>query len=347
MNEILRFLANEEGCFSDAHVEQGRPLRLRKPTGWEDAKFGKIEDHDMETFLQSLDKGWEAKMRKGQPVSVTIDLKLRNIGDMRYRCFAYTIDGGTRVAASMRPIRRAPDSMSNLGLPPIVHTYAKAPKGLLLISGPTGSGKTTTIMAILSNILKARPVHVVTIEDPIEYVLDQGQGITSQREVGVDTQSYAAGLKEALRQRPDVIMVGEIRDQDTASTALRAAESGHFVVATMHSRSAIGAIQKLREMSETDGSTIGYSLIGVLAQVLVPSKDKSRLILASELLHCQDREIITKIGEQKWPAIEDAIKRGDKGCLSMGQSLTSLVRSGQIERDTALAAAYDPLSLPG
>ena len=347
MNEILRYLAaaSEKHTFSDAHIEQDRPLKLRLPGGWDESDYGLVTQDDLRTFLEAIDPAWKPKLNKGMSLSKTIDLADMKMADIRYRCFAYTIDGGNRVAASMRPIRRMPISLEKLGLPPLALTFAKSPKGLLLVTGPTGSGKTTTIMALLTKILSTRRVHAVTIEDPIEYILSEGEGITSQREVGIDTVSFAEGLKEAVRQRPDVIMVGEIRDHDTAATALRAAESGHFVVATMHARSAVGALQKLKDMAAADSSAIGYALIGVLAQTLVPAKDGSALVLGCELLNCLEREVQGKVIEQKWSALEDMLKRGEKGCVSLNKSLSELIKRNIISREDALTAAYDPATI--
>lgn len=348
MNEILRFLGEavtNHPC-SDIHIEQGRGIKLRMPGGWQESSFGEVDEDLLSAFLQSVDKHWRNVFSQGRPISVTLDLDLKGLPNLRYRCFAYTIDCGRRIAASLRPIQPVPLPLEKLGLPPLAMTFANAPKGLLLVTGPTGSGKTTTIMAMLAKILAHRPAHVVTIEDPIEFLLPHGEGIATQREVGIDTESFASGLKEALRQRPDVVMVGEIRDQDTAMTALRAAESGHFVVATMHARSAVGAVQKLRLMAEADAVILGNALCGVLAQTLLPTRDRQSLVLASELVYCAQREVQAAIREEKWSALEDMLKRGDKGhCVGLNNQLNALVRNNVVSREEAVTAAYDPAGL--
>lgn len=349
MNEILRFLASvpSSHAFSDVHIEQGLPIKLRLPTGWADADFGPVDEIHLRTFLQSIDEHWRTKINNRIPVMLTVDLDKFKLGSMRYRCSVYTIDGDQKVAASLRPIGRIPMTLDKIGLPPIVQTYVRAPKGLLLVTGPTGAGKTTTIMALLAKILSERPVHVLTLEDPIEYSLSPDRGIVSQREVGLDTESFAAGLKDALRQRPDIIMVGELRDRDTAITALRAAESGHFVVATMHARSSIGAVRKLAELAETDAVSISYSLVGVIAQTLLPSTDVTKSILASEILHCADKEVPKLLAEANWTAISNLLRNGEKGCSSLNKSLATLVAGHQASREHALVASYDATGLHG
>lgn len=349
MNEILRFLASvtHKQEFSDAHVEQGRPLRLRLPTGWVDAGFGVVEDEHMLPFLASVDKFWKQRLKSGATLNVSFDLADAQIApDLsgRFRCCVYNIDGGRRIAASLRRIHSAPIPLEKVGVPPIVASFASAPRGMLLVTGPTGSGKTTTLMSLLSRILSVRPAHIVTIEDPIEYLLHPGEGIVSQREVGIDTPSFAEGLRDALRQRPDVIMVGEIRDRETADTAMRAAESGHFVLATVHARSAVGALQKMQTLVP-DEEFLGASIVGVLAQSLLPTISGDRSVLAAEMVHLHDPDLQAKACQRNWEAIEDVLKRGDKGCVSLNTSLANLVKRGEVAKEAAIAATYDTQGL--
>lgn len=346
MNEILRFLsANKDKTYSDVHIEQGKPMRFRTPNGWEDAGFGIVSDEHLVGFLGKVDNFWKHALQKKETMNVSLDLaNVERDTFGRFRCCVYTIDSGRRIAASLRRIHPEPMSLEETGVPALVTSFVNAPKGMLLVTGPTGSGKTTTIMSLLSRILSRRNVHVVTIEDPVEYVLAPGAGIVSQREVKIDTLSFSDGLKDALRQRPDVIMVGEVRDPETAVTALRAAESGHFVVATVHARSAIGALQKMQTLAGED-AYVGSSIVGVLAQVLLPAMDGSQFVMAPEFIHLNDPDIQAKVNQCKWDGVEEILKRGDKGCISQGASLANLIRRGAIKKEDALLAAYDVQNL--
>lgn len=349
MNEIFRFLASaaQKQEFSDAHIEQGRLLRLRIPSGWVDAGFGVVEDEHLKPFLQSVDKFWNQRLKSGATLNVSFDLADAQLGPElsgRFRCCVYNVDSGRRIAASLRRIKDSPLPLEQVGTPPIVASFASAPRGMLLVTGPTGSGKTTTLMSLLARILSMRPVHVVTIEDPVEYLLPPGDGIVSQREVGVDTPSFAEGLRDALRQRPDVIMVGEIRDRETADTAMRAAESGHFVMATVHARSAVGALQKMQALVP-DEDFLGSSIVGVLAQSLLPTTSGDRFVLAAEMVHLHDPDLQTKVNQRNWDAIEDVLKRGDKGCVALNTALANLVRRGDVSKEAALVATYDTQGL--
>lgn len=345
MNEIFRFLSKVAATreFSDAHVEQSRPVRLRTPAGWVDAGFGVVTEEHLSSFLQAIDNYWRQKLKNGATLNVSLDLAESHVGQEyrgRFRCCVYNIDGGRRIAASLRRIHAAPIPLERVGAPAIVASFASVPRGMFLVTGPTGSGKTTTIMSLLARILEKRAAHIVTIEDPVEYVLPAGLGIVSQREVGIDTPNFAAGLRDALRQRPDVIMVGEIRDHETADTAMRAAESGHFVVATLHARSAVGALQKMQSLvGDEDG--LGGSIVGVLAQSLVPSANGDKFVLAAEMIPLNDPDLQSRVSQRKWQSVDEALRRGERGCVALNTTLANLVRRGDIAKEHALMATYD------
>lgn len=346
MNEFIRFLSEYHSAheFSDAHLEQGKILRVRAPGGWIDPGFGVVGEERLIAFLNSLDPQWKAKLKAAHSINLAVTLGTANKPLGRYRCAVYTIDGERRVAMSIRKIKEQAVTISELGLPPAVLAYTTTPRGLLLVTGTTGSGKTTTIMSILQCILEKRSAHVSTIEDPIEYILNPVDGIVSQREIGIDVESYANGVRDALRQRPDAIMIGEVRDAETASIAVQAGESGHFVPATVHARSAIGAIQKMRRMLAEDGH-LAYTLSGVLAQALVPSVTGDTFILASEYINLSVPEVQTKVQKAQWGELEEYIKRGDGGCLWLNTSLANLVRRNVVTKESALMATYDRTGL--
>lgn len=346
MNEFIRFLAgyHTDHEFSDAHLEQGKILRVRAPGGWIDPGFGMVGEERLIAFLNSLEPQWKSKLKTAHSINLAVSVGTAEKPLGRYRCSVYTIDGERRVAISIRKIKEQVFAIERLGLPPAVLAYTTTPRGLLLVTGATGSGKTTTIMSLLQCILEKRNAHVSTIEDPIEYILDSHEGIVSQREIGIDVDSYANGVRDALRQRPDVIMIGEVRDAETATIAVQAGESGHFVPATVHARSAIGAIQKMRRMLTEDGH-LAYTLSGVLAQALVPSKQGSNFILASEYINLGVPEVQMKVQKAQWGELEEYIKRGEGGCLWLNASLANLVKQDSISKESALMATYDRVGL--
>src|SRR4051794_15986956 len=193
----------------------------------------------------------------------------------RFRCSAFRQRGGTSYI--FRTIPEAPD-FDELGLPEVALTWTGAPQGLVIVTGPTGSGKSTTSAAMIRRINDGRSCHIVTVEDPIEFIHHDAKALVSQREIGPDAPSFTRALKAALRQDPDVILVGEIRDEDTALTALRAAETGHLVFATLHTSGAADTIARLMELFAGRGTNLGRqmlasSLIGIISQRLVRGVD--------------------------------------------------------------------------
>src|SRR5205814_8152647 len=177
--------------------------------------------------------------------------------------------------------------------------WTAAPQGLVIVTGPTGSGKSTTSAALLRRINEDRACHIVTVEDPIEFIHHDARSLVSQREIGADAPSFARALKAALRQDPDVILIGEIRDEDTAMTALRAAETGHLVFATLHTIGAVDTIARLMELFAGRGSTLGRqmlaaSLIGIISQRLIPGVDGRRRLNAEVMVNSAcTRECLT------------------------------------------------------
>jgi twitching motility protein PilT len=270
----------------------------------------------------------------------------------RLRCHVYRSSGGRKVVISIRRLPLEPISLDKLGLPAYVKTVLEGTRGIVLVTGPTGSGKTTTIASLLDHINRTRNSHIVTIEQPIEYYIEGRQSIVSQREVPTDTASFSAGLREALRQKPDVIMVGEVRDLDTADTVLQAGESGHLVFATMHTSSAISTLTRLlsffpHEQRERHANSLANSLVGVICQSLVPSEDGQDLVLASELLFNNTQQVSKLlIDPSKLHFIGDFIRRKeDNMSRSLNEHLSSLVSRNAITARDALRATYNRIEL--
>jgi twitching motility protein PilT len=261
----------------------------------------------------------------------------------RFRCSAFRQRGGTSFI--FRTIPEAPD-FDELGLPEIVLTWTAAPQGLVIVTGPTGSGKSTTSAALLRRINEGRSCHIVTVEDPIEFIHHDARALVSQREIGPDAPSFTRALKAALRQDPDVILVGEIRDEDTALTALRAAETGHLVFATLHTSGAADTIARLMELFAGRGSTLGRqmlasSLIGIISQRLIRGIDGRRRLNAEVMVNtARMRECLTDGGDSS--ELLQIIAEGDYyGMQTFDQSLLDLVARGEVMVAEATAMAIN------
>src|SRR4051794_21266798 len=262
----------------------------------------------------------------------------------RFRATAFRQRGGTSYI--FRTIPDAPD-FDELGLPEVVLTWTGAPQGLVIITGPTGSGKSTTSAAMLRRINEGRSCHIVTVEDPIEFVHHDAKALVSQREIGADAPSFGRALKAALRQDPDVILIGEIRDEDTAMTALRAAETGHLVFATLHTRGAADTIARLMELFAGRGTGLGRqmlaaSMVGIISQRLIRGKDGRRRLNAEVLVNtARMRECLTDGAESS--EIQQIMAEGDYyGMQTFDQSLLDLVAREEVMAAEATAMAINP-----
>jgi twitching motility protein PilT len=262
----------------------------------------------------------------------------------RFRCSAFRQRGG--ISYIFRTIPEAPD-FDELGLPEVVLTWTGAPQGLVVITGPTGSGKSTTSAALLRRINEGRSCHIVTVEDPIEFIHHDARALVSQREIGPDAPSFTRALKAALRQDPDVILIGEIRDEDTALTALRAAETGHLVFATLHTSGAADTIGRLMELFAGRGTTLGRqmlaaSLIGVISQRLIRGIDGRRRLNAEVLVNtARMRQCLTDGADSS--ELLQIIAEGDYyGMQTFDQSLLDLVAHGEVLAAEANAMAINP-----
>jgi twitching motility protein PilT len=234
-----------------------------------------------------------------------------------------------------------------LGLPAVVKTFADVPRGLILVTGPTGSGKSTTLATLVDIENRTRQCHIVTIEDPIEFVHNSKVALVNQREVGNDTDSFGTALTSAMRQDPDVILVGEMRDLDTISTAITAAETGHLVYATLHTQDAAQTVDRIIDVFPGEQQAqvriqIANSLVGVVTQQLVPTVDGRGRAVASEVM-LANNAIRALIRDGKVHQIHNAMMSGRKaGMQSMDDSLAELVRRGQVSKEQAARRAQNP-----
>jgi len=254
------------------------------------------------------------------------------------------------VTAALRPIPEEIPQWDELGLPDYVNTIAEARQGLVLVTGPTGHGKTTTQATIIDLINENRAAHIITVEDPIEYVHFHRRSIVDQREVGVDTHSFMDALKYVLRQDPDVILIGEMRDLDTIQAALRAAETGHLVLATLHTNDAVQTVDRIIDVFPGDQQQqvrfqLSMVLLAILSQRLLPRADDEGRVLAVELL-LNTTAIANMIREGKTHQIIGTMETATKaGMITIDKSLKDLYTEGLITYDEAIAHMRNPKEL--
>lgn len=335
-SEIMS-LADSGQEFTDIHIEQDSPVMLRGPSGWIDAAtIAPASRDDLAGILDKIEPGWS------EIITMRSINRPYKLSQWRLRVNAFMSAGGDKISMSVRKMSLNPMTLEETGLPPHVRLMVEQPRGIILVGGSTGSGKSTTMAAMIDMINATRNAHIITIEDPVEYVYNRKKSIISQREVGVDVVSYFEGIKDAMRQRPDVIMVAEVRDRDSASAALLAAESGHLVLASLHANNAVGTIQKLLSFFPSDEreskvSALSNTLVGVIAQILLPTADKAGFALAAELLFNHNGQVSKFIGDvEKLNAAVD--RKEDKISRSMQDVLMDLVSRSVVSKADAMKA---------
>ncbi len=286
------------------------------------------------------------------------DVKVKKFLETQEVDFAYEWEG-TRlrgnaffqkgvVSIVMRLIPKI-SSLSELNLPPILETFTEKKQGFFLVVGPVGQGKSTTLAALISIINERRREHIVTIEDPIEFVYKKDKSIIDQREVGLDTHTFEAGLKSAFRQDVDVILIGEMRNHETIGTAVTAAETGHLVFSTLHTNSAAQTIDRIVDAFPGDQqdqirTQLAGSLLGIFSQRLIP-RISGGLVPAYELL-INNSAVANLIRERRTTEINMVIETGSaQGMIDMNRSLVDLVRRGEITVESAFTYASDPRAL--
>ena len=274
----------------------------------------------------------------------SVDFSYAHTEKARFRVNGYTVQGS--VAIAMRLIPHEIRSFESLNLPPILEVFSQRSQGFFLVVGPVGQGKSTTLATILDRINETRAEHIVTIEDPIEYIFDQKKSLIHQREVHIDTPNFAAALKSAFREDVNVIMVGEMRDQETISSAVTAAETGHLVLSTLHTNNAAQTIDRIIDMfppnqQEQVRVQLAGSLAGIFSQRLIPRISGGQLP-AYELL-INNSAISNLIREGRTHEITTVIQTSSQeGMIDMDRSLAELVRRGEVTIEHAYERANDP-----
>ncbi len=326
---------------SDLHITAGAPptVRVRGRLVPMDGYPVLTPNETREIVYSILSEGQRQKFENNWQ----LDFAYQIPGRARFRVNAYMQRSAVGAARRLIPFDVVP--LETLGLPPVVAEFANKPRGLVLVTGPTGSGKSTTLASLIDVINANREEHIMTVEDPIEFLHQHKKCIVNQRELGSDATSFAAALKAALRQDPDVILVGEMRDIETIGTAITAAETGHLVFATLHTQDTPQTIDRIIDVfpAEQQGqirAMLSVALQGIMTQMLLPTADGAGRCVAAEIL-VPTPAVRNLIRESKTHQIYSVLQTGaSHGMQTMDASLAQLVRAGKVNRQLAESRAH-------
>lgn len=343
MHSLLDLVVQRKA--SDLHLIVGTPPMIRIDGALAPVPNEPILTPDVVGLL--LKDALNTEQLERLTVNKEIDYSLPYSNDARFRVNAYTQKGS--LAASFRLIPAEIPPLDTLGLPPILHNFVKYRQGLILVTGPTGHGKSTSLASIIEEINATRASHIITIEDPIEFTFRPKKSIISQREMGNDTHSWSVALRSALREDPDVVLVGEMRDYETISSALTIAETGHLVFATLHTNSAAQTVDRIVDVFPPEQQSqvrlqLSGTLEAVVSQRLVPQISGGRTV-AFELM-LGSPAIKTSIRDAKTPQIDSIIETsGEMGMNTLESSLAKLVKEGKIAVEVAKNYSLRPEQL--
>jgi twitching motility protein PilT len=346
IDELLERMV--EANASDLHVTTGTPPAIR--VRGEVQRLEGFEPLNAEQTQQLLYRILSSEQQKHFEISRQLDFSYSLPGLARFRVNVYF--QRESIGAAFRLIPTELKTLEELGIPDSLHVLAEKPRGLVLVTGPTGSGKSTTLAAIIDEINRNRSEHILTIEDPIEFLHRHKRCIVNQREIGPDATSFADALRAALRQDPDVILVGEMRDLETISTALTAAETGHLVFGTLHTQSAPSTIDRIidvfpAEQQEQVRIQIANSLQGVVTQALMPTSDGMGRVPALEIL-LPDDAVRNLIRQGKVEQIYSVMQTNtSRGMQTMEQSLGDLIMRRVVDLEVGLSRSSRPGQLIG
>jgi twitching motility protein PilT len=345
IDDLLRMMIEHKA--SDLHITSGAPPYLRVHGDMRAVNYRELSNQDVQGLLFEI---LSEKQRKGFVEKWELDFAYSVPSLARFRGNVFMQRKG--LGAVFRVIPEKILSAQDLNLPPAIIDLVECDRGLVLVTGPTGSGKSTTLSALIHHINSTREAHIITIEDPIEFVHPNMKSLVNQRELGSHTKSFANALKAALREDPDVVLVGELRDLETISLAITAAETGHLVFGTLHTNSASKTIDRIIDVFPGDQqdqirAMLAESLRGVVAQTLFPRADKPGRIAAYEIMRTT-RAIANLIREKKTYQIPTQIQMGAKyGMVLFEKSLNDLVKKGVIskkEMDLFFGATEDKMA---
>ena len=332
---------NELGA-SDVHLTVGLPPKMRVNGNLLTSEFPVMTPADtLDVLVTVLNEHQRAIFEeRGE-----FDMSFSVPGLGRYRVNAFKQRG--TIAMAFRVVGTTVPSPEVLGVPESVIDLYQRKRGLILVTGPTGSGKSTTLAAIIDKINSCRDAHIITLEDPIEYLHPHKLSMVNQREMGIDSQSYANALRAALREDPDVILVGEMRDFETISVAITAAETGHLVLSTLHTNSAASTVDRVIDVfppHQQQQIRIQFAnvLEAVITQSLIPTADGSGRVAAFEVMHA-NHAIRNLIREGKSHQLESTMQTNRKmGMITMDEAIGQLYLAGKIDREQAIHFAHDP-----
>lgn len=342
LDELLRRAVEKRA--SDIHIAVGAPPVFRINGSLLAAGDIPLTDQDTAGILEAMISQEQCVQFHEQG---EFDFSYAIAGAGRFRVNAFRQCGFTALA--IRIVNEKVPTLTELGHPEAVQTFARNARGLILVTGPTGSGKSTTLAAMIDLINRERSVHIITLEDPVEYLHKHNKSIVAQREIHLDSKSFASALRAALREDPDVILVGEMRDVETIDTAVTAAETGHLVLATLHTGDTAQTIDRIigafsPHQQQQIRAQLALTLQGIVAQQLLPRLDGSGRVAAFEILNVTPA-VRNLIREGKTHQIPSVIQTGARfGMVSMDMSLCDLYRRGLISYEMALASAADPES---
>ncbi len=334
LRELLEILLERHG--SDLHLAVGSPPQIRVDGKLSTLDFDPLAPDQTKKLAYSM-MSEKQKQRFEETSELDLSFGVENLS--RFRCNVFVQRGNVSVALRQIPYRVP--TFEELGIDKTIVEMANLPRGLVLITGPTGSGKSTTLAALINKINREQHAHILTVEDPIEYLHRHQNCLVNQREVGADTKSFAAALKYALRQDPDVVLIGEMRDLETVTQALNISETGHLAFATLHTNSCAETMNRIIDVFPTNQQeqvrvTLSFVLQGVVSQVLIPKIGGGR-VLACEMMACTPA-IRALIRDDKIHQIYSMIQSGQKyGMRTMNMSLANLYLSRKITIGEAMA----------
>lgn len=315
---------------SDVHLTTGILPRVRVQGCLQEFTSMSVTQQMLEAEVRNLlaERDWESLLRTGE-----VDAAFSDSAGERYRLNIYRQNG--KWALAVRLLASKIPGCAELRLPDSVQHLTELKQGLVLVAGPTGSGKSTTLAALVQRINMNRAVHILTLEDPVEYVYPQGKAVISQREVGHDTESFASGLRSALRQDPDIILVGELRDSESLAMALTAAETGHLVLTTLHTQDAASSVNRILDMLPERQAQVRAQLAEVLQAVvcqrLLPRADGRGRVAAFEVLVATEA-LRNVIREGRTHQLDSYIQTGKRfGMVTMAEAMQELRRKGLIK----------------